>query len=90
MVYRTLPLFCECGGVPKQISAVGLSSGHELVIHWRCPRCRKRICTVKPLSACWRECFDSNPANPPNAKPTFDSAEDRRFLHAMGVRYPDD
>src|ERR1035437_6172615 len=50
MEYRTLPLSCECGGVPKNISAVGLSSEHELVIHWRCPRCRRNVCTVKPLS----------------------------------------
>jgi hypothetical protein len=90
MEYRTLPLSCECGGVPKNISAVGLSSEHELVIHWRCPRCRRNVCTVKPLSDCWRECFTPASANLPNAKPTVDTAYDRRFLHRIGVKYSDE
>ena len=90
MEYRTLPLSCECGGVPKNISAVGLSSEHELVIHWRCPRCRRSVCSVKPLSDCWRECFTPASANLPNAKPTVDTAYDRRFLHRIGVRYSDE
>jgi hypothetical protein len=92
MEYRTLALSCECGGVPKNISAVGLSSEHggELVIHWRCPRCRRNVCTVKPLSDCWRECFTPASANLPNAKPTVDTAYDRRFLHRIGIRYSDE
>src|ERR1035437_190698 len=89
MEHRTLPLSCECGGVPKQISAVGLSSEHELVIHWRCPRCRRSICSVKPLSDCWRDCLTAASANLPKAKPTVDTAYDRKFLHRIGIRYSD-
>src|ERR1035441_4945881 len=89
MEYRTLPLSCECGGVPKQISAVGLSSEHELVIHWRCPRCRRSICSVKPLSDCWRDCLTAASPNLPKAKPTVDTAYDRKFLHRIGIRYSD-
>jgi hypothetical protein len=90
MEYRTLALSCECGGAPKQISAVGLSSTHDLVIHWRCPRCRRDVWTVKPLSDCWRECFTTASANVSRATPTFETADDRRFLHNMGVRYSDE
>jgi hypothetical protein len=90
--YRTLLLSCECGRVPKQITAVGLSSTHDLVIHWRCPRCHQDVCIVKPLSDCWRECFAEALANVPksNANLTVDTPDDRRFLHSIGVRYPDE
>jgi hypothetical protein len=89
MEYRTMQMSCECGGRPKLMSALGLSSMHELVIHWRCPQCRRSVCTIKPLSDCWRECFPSASSNPSSPKPTFDSPEDRRFLHAMGVKFSD-
>ena len=89
MEYRTLRLSCECGGVPKLISAVGLSSTHDLVIHWRCSRCRRSVCTVKPLSDCWQECFNAAPTNLSSAMPTVDTPDDRRFLHSIGVRYSD-
>ena len=94
MEYRKLPLSCECGGVPKTISAVGLSSTHELVIHWRCPRCLKNVCSVKALTDCWRDSFAAPTANLPKAKPTVDTPTmdtpgDRRFLHSIGVRYSD-
>ena len=90
MEYRKLPLSCECGGVPKSISAVGLSSTHELVIHWRCPRCRKNVCSVKSLSDCWRDCFTAPSANLANDSPVMNTANDRRFLHSLGVRYSDE
>jgi len=90
MEYYTLPLSCRCGGVPKQIAAVGLSSTHDLVIHWRCPRCRKNVCTVKPLSDCWRDCFTPGLANLSNSKTTVETPDDRQFLHRMGVRYSDE
>ena len=92
MEYRRLLLSCECGGVPKQISAVGFSSTQDIVIHWRCPRCHKNLCVVKPLSDCWRECFTEALAKTPkpNVKLTIDTADDRRFLHSIGVRYSDE
>jgi len=52
MEYRRFPLSCECGGEPKQILGVGFSADRELVIHWRCARCRKKVCTVRPLAGC--------------------------------------
>jgi len=87
MEYRTLRLSCECGGVPKGISGVGLSPTHDLVICWQCPRCRRNVYTVKPLSDCWRDCLTAASANLPNATPTIDTADDREFLHRIGVRY---
>ena len=92
MEYRRLPLSCECGGVPKNISAVGFSSTHDLVIHWRCPRCHKNLCVVKPLSDCWRDCLPevSGHTPTPTAPLTVDTPEDRRFLHRVGVRYLDE
>ena len=56
MEYRPLPLSCECGRVPPNISGVGFSSSHDLVIHWRCPRCHNNVYIVKPLLDCWLEC----------------------------------
>jgi hypothetical protein len=92
MEYRTLPLACECGRVSKGISAVGLSSNHELVIHWRCPRCNKNLCVVIPLSECWRMCFPDAPANVPKSSTnlTDDIQGDRKFLHSIGVSYSDE
>ena len=86
MEYRKLPLSCECGGVPKQISALGLTTTHDLVIHWRCPRCRRNVCTVKPLTDCWQECFAAAPSNVPNTELMMDTPDDRQFLHSIGIR----
>ena len=92
MEYRRLPLACECGGEPKSISAVGFSSQRELVVHWRCPRCRKNLCVVMPLSDCWRECFPGAAGNTSKSKdaPNIETPDDRRFLHSIGVRFHDD
>lgn len=92
MEYRTLPLSCECGRVPKTISALGLSSTHDLVIHWHCPRCHKTVCIVKPLSDCWQECFTATSATTPKATAdlTVDTPYDRRFLHSLHVRYSEE
>ena len=88
--YRTLALSCECGGVPKRILAVGLSATHDLVIHWRCPWCRKHVYLVKPLSDCWRDCFFETPVNPANSKVPEHTPDDRRFLHGIGVKYSEE
>jgi hypothetical protein len=86
--YRTFPLTCECGRVPKRILAVGLSATHDLVIHWRCPWCRKHMYLVRSLSDCWRDCFYETPADRANSKVPKDTTDDRRFLHSIGVRFP--
>jgi len=87
MEYRRLPLTCGCGCVPKQISGVGLSSTHELVIEWRCPRCRRNVSLVKALSDCWRDCFVEESANTPKASndAMTETPDDRRFLHSVGI-----
>jgi hypothetical protein len=92
MEYRRLLLSCECGGVPKQISGVGFSSTHDLVIHWRCPRCHKNLCLVKPLSDCWRDCFVEPSAKTLASNPNVavDTSEDRKFLDSVGIKYFED
>ena len=87
MEYRRFPLLCDCGGEAKQILAVGFSAGRELVIHWRCSRCRKKVCTVRPLADCWRDCFGAPPAK---ASPPSAAADDRKFLHSIGACYAED
>ena len=89
MAYRRLPLTCSCGCVPKQVSSVGLSSTHNLVVEWRCPRCRQNVCVVKPLSDCWRDCF-TDAADLPVAEVTMDTPNDRKFLHSVGIKYSEE
>ena len=67
MEYRTLHLSCECGRVPPNISGVGFTSSHDLVIHWRCPRCHNNVYIVKPLLDCWLECSTEALAVPSNS-----------------------
>jgi hypothetical protein len=92
MEYRRLPVSCECGCVPKVTSGVGLSSTHELVIQWRCPRCRRNVSIVKALSDCWRDCFIEEPAKvaQANAYPTTETRDDRKFRHSVGIGYTDE
>jgi hypothetical protein len=86
MEYRRFQMTCTCGGEPKQISAIGFSAAREIVLHWRCPRCRKNICTVKPLSDAYRDCFPGASI----VEHEIDTPEDRRFLQSLGVRYADE
>jgi len=88
MEYWKLPLICECGGVPKRISVVGLSTTHELVVHWRCPWCRKNVYLAKPLAECWRECSTEEPAKLANSDRQAETADDLMFLHSIGVNTP--
>jgi hypothetical protein len=53
MEYQNLLVSCECGRVPNYISAVGLSTTHDLVIHWCCPQCRKQVYAVEALVDWW-------------------------------------
>ena len=87
MEYRRLPLTCRCGGVLKHISGVGFSSTHELLIEWRCLRCRRKVAIVKALSDCWRDCFIEEPSETlkADAYPTTETPDDRRFLQSVGI-----
>ena len=84
MEYRRLPLSCECGGEPKQIASIGLSADREIVIHWRCRRCGRNVCVVKPLAECWSDCF------PGRVRMEPETAADRRFLNSIGVKCGED
>jgi hypothetical protein len=88
--YHQLRLSCECGGVPRRILAVGVSTTHDLVIHWRCPWCRRNVYSVRSLSDCWRDCFDEAPVKVSTSDPPEQTPDDRRFLHSIGVRYSDE
>ena len=84
MEYRRYSMSCECGGEPKQIIAVGFSANREIVVHWRCPRCRRNVCTVKALAECWSDCFPGRVNFAPQ------TPDDRRFLHSIGVKFADE
>jgi hypothetical protein len=77
--FRKLPLMCQCGGLAKHPSAVGLSANNHLVVEWRCPRCGHRI---------YMDCPEE--ASNDHAAAIMDETADRRFLHSVGVRYPDE
>jgi len=87
MEYRAIPLSCECGKPPKFVSPPEVTADHQLLIHWRCTRCRRRVYFLKPLADCWRDC-------PTERRAEYDSSEttpqDRRFLKSLGVKDPDE
>src|ERR1044072_3442897 len=87
--YKELLLSCQCGEVPKHISAVGLSANQHLVLQWRCPRCRREVCMVKPLEDCWRDC-PSNEESKSSPATIMDNSADVKFLQSVGVKYPDE
>ena len=89
MNFKALSFRCACGLVPARLKQVGLTSQHQLAIHWHCPWCKREIYAVKDLADCWREC----PA--PGEEQEAAVAEgflppDEAFLHSLGVRLPPD
>jgi hypothetical protein len=92
MKYRRLRLTCGCGALAKKISGVGLSLAHDLIVEWRCPRCRRNVYIVKPISDCWRDCFADRPSTTPrsNADSMMETADDRKFLHSVGIKYSEE
>lgn len=90
MDYRKLPLSCGCGAVADHISAVGISATRKFVFHWRCPQCRRNVYVAKSLLDCWKDCFTEAPVNLSNSKLPVDTADDRRFLHSVGITYSDE
>src|SRR5947209_8648800 len=84
MEYKKLSLSCECGKAPKHVLSVGLSTTHELVVHWRCPRCGKNLYAVKALADCWRDCPVETAASLSTSNLAVDTFADRTFLHSLG------
>jgi len=92
MKFRQFALACECGLVPTRLRQVGLSTDHQLVIHWWCIGCRKAMYVVKDLAECWEE---SPSASDPDIVPAraYDAGlhrHDEKFLHEMGICFPGD
>ncbi len=90
MKYQTLALRCECGAPTTRIREVGFTADHQLILHWLCPRCKRHVYAVKPLSACWRDCptqqdFDEAP----DADTTTSADTDVTFLRAVGIAWPE-
>jgi hypothetical protein len=91
MKYRTVSLSCECGKVPKSISAVGFSTDHELVIHWHCPRCKKPVYVTKPLADCWRDCPKQGElVDLTDSQAINIATQDRKFLRKLRIKDPDE
>ena len=90
MKFRQFPLSCECGLVPTRIRQVGLSTEHQLVIHWWCVACRKAMFVVKDLAECWEECPtpESEGTIPAPAYDADRQRGDANFLHSMGICFP--
>ena len=92
MRFRQFALRCECGLIPARIRQVGLSSEHQLVIHWYCVGCRKAMYVVRDLAECWEECPKSDELGV-TAVSFHDSdrrQSDVNFLHSLGIRFPAD
>jgi hypothetical protein len=94
MRFRPIPLVCECGHKPPSFKTVGITSEYELVIHWICPSCNKRVYAVKSLADCCRDCQQIEESAQPVATAPCDQKEfrleDKRFLRALGIRWTED
>ena len=91
MKYQSLLLRCECGRPTTRIRDVGFTPYHELVLHWRCAKCKRHAYILKSLADCWRIC-----PNPQDLEREAKFSEglisegDAGFLHNLGIRLEDD
>jgi hypothetical protein len=92
MKFRQFALCCECGLIPTRIRQVGLSTEHQLVIHWWCMGCRKAMFVVKDLAECWENCPspDEFGVTSVAARDLEGKKGDVNFLHEMGICFPGD
>ena len=90
MKCRKLRLSCPCGRPAKQVAGVGFSTDHQLIVWWVCVRCKNRVYIAKPLSDCWRECSGTDEERPEELLSAASELDDLRFLHSLGVRYPEE
>jgi hypothetical protein len=86
-MYQRIRLACNCGRQPAGLRELGLTPDRQLVVTWRCPRCRKQVYVVRPLADYWREC--PSPGAPAAPGPRGES-EDALFLRSVGIRVSDD
>ena len=86
-MYQRIRLACDCGRQPARLRELGLTPDRQLVVHWRCPRCRKQVYVVRPLADYWRECPSPGaPATPQQ----MDNSQDALFLRSVGIRITDE
>jgi hypothetical protein len=86
-MYQRIRLACDCGRQATGLRELGLTPDRQLVVHWRCPQCRKEVYVVRPLADYWREC--PNPGALVPLKP-IDESDDARFLRSVGIRLSDE
>ena len=91
MKYQTLLLHCKCGRPTTGLRDVGLTPDHQLVMHWRCTKCKRHAYVLMPLADCWRNCpHDEDLEGKTEASEEVISETDERFLHNLGIRCCDD
>jgi hypothetical protein len=94
MRFRHLPLRCdECGSnTPTWIRRIGLTSQHQLLVHFWCGACKRDIYQVFALSDCWRECPKSEDGLTVGQLITdcMMREPDIQFLRSVGVSFPDE
>ena len=92
MTYLTLSLECECGRSATSVQEVGFTNDHQLILRWRCTRCKKHAYVLKPLEECWKECpEESGEAVEANVQGGHEEIpqSDAEFLQAIGVKIPE-
>ena len=91
MWFKPISLHCECGApLPGRIRQLGFTPEHEWVVRWWCPGCKRNHQTIMPLWECWRD-SSSGEEDSEVPEPITATMRDRdaKFLHALGVRFPD-
>jgi hypothetical protein len=94
MTYLTLSLECECGRSATSVQEIGLTDDHQLILRWRCTKCKKYAYVLKPLEECWKECpaegeIEDNCAGKAGFTHEETQFSDAEFLQAIGVKLPD-
>jgi hypothetical protein len=88
MGFLKLALYCTCGRAASRIKHVGFTADHQLVVGWWCSPCKRNVYVLRALSDCWRDCpkpMNKRQAAAPNP---IASDPDARFLHRLGVKFP--
>ena len=94
MTYLTLSLECECGRPASNVQEIGFTNDHQLIMRWRCSKCKKHAYVLKPLEECWKECpaeAEGNQGLETKVERTREEIEqsDAQFLQAIGVKLPE-
>ena len=91
MNYQTLLLPCKCGRPTSRFREVGFTADHQLVLHWRCTKCKRHAYVLMPLADCWRDCPNHEDLEgKTEVGPEVISETDERFLHNLGITCSDD